>query len=99
MVWRASPVAPSRVASGSAASHWAYSRCKAISSATASRQRCGRLRRSVCRRLRIAAVPVWRADSDEVARDYEMMSPGFGASLACILFALGRCRSSVLDSG
>ena len=35
---------------------------------------------------------------DDVARDYEMMSPGFGASLACILFALGRCRSSVLDN-
>jgi len=41
---------------------------------------------------------VARAFRDDVARDYEMMSPGFGASLACILFALGRCRSSVLDN-
>jgi hypothetical protein len=41
---------------------------------------------------------VARAFRDDVAQDYEMMSPGFGASLACILFALGRCRSSVLDN-
>ena len=57
MAWRGSPVAPSRVASGSAASHWVYSPCKAISSATASRQRCARLRRSVGRRERIATAP------------------------------------------
>jgi hypothetical protein len=41
---------------------------------------------------------VAQAFRDDVARDYEMMSPGFGASLACIFFALGRCRSSVPDS-
>jgi hypothetical protein len=40
---------------------------------------------------------VARAFRDDVARDYEMMSPGFGASLACVFFVLGRCRSSVID--
>jgi hypothetical protein len=40
---------------------------------------------------------VARAFRDDVARDYEMMSPRFGASLACVFFALGRCRSSVSD--
>jgi hypothetical protein len=38
-----------------------------------------------------------RAFRDDVARDYEMMSPGFGASLTCVFFVLGRCRSSVID--
>ena len=33
---------------------------------------------------------VARAFRDDVARDYEMMSPGFGASLACVFFPLGR---------
>jgi uncharacterized membrane protein YraQ (UPF0718 family) len=37
---------------------------------------------------------VARAFRDDVARDYEMMSPGFGASLACVFFALSGCRSS-----
>ena len=41
---------------------------------------------------------VARAFRDDVARDYEMMSPGFGASLACLFFALGKCRSSVPDN-
>src|SRR6201987_5887769 len=40
---------------------------------------------------------VARAFRDDVARDYEMMSPGFGASLAGVFFVLGRCRSSVID--
>ena len=41
---------------------------------------------------------VARAFRDDVARDYEMMSPGFGASLACVFFSLRRCRSSVPDN-
>ena len=46
----AAPVALSRVASGSASNQAAYSACSAMSSATASRQRCGRLRWSAGRR-------------------------------------------------
>ena len=68
----ASPVALSRVASGSASYQTAYSACSARSSTTASCQRCDRLRRSAGRRYRTIGVPAWRARQRawvEVAND------------------------------